>query len=199
MRPVLTLAVAFVLVLSAPAWAQNAPRPGWAPAGQGVAGAVFDETQRETILEFFRNQAEQAAKAEAERKAAAEKKAREAAEKAAKEAAKTGKSGATKKPRKAPAAKKSKAKAKTKAKGQALPPGPAKRDAPPQGLQQHLERDGVLPAGLKKRKFPRELDARLPRVARGLERAIVGDDVVLLEKKTRRIIDLIEGALRGGQ
>ena len=70
---------------------------------------------------------------------------------------------------------KGKDKAKGKGRGKGLPPGLAKRD---------------LPAGLK---------SKLPEPPPGLERIIAGDDVVLLEKATGKILDVIEGVLKGGK
>lgn len=76
-----------------------------------------------------------------------------------------------------------------------LPPGLAKRggDLPP-GLQKHLQRNGTLPPGLQKRlqPFPVELERRLPRLPRLWVRVILGRHVILLERRTNRILDLIE-------
>ncbi len=80
-----------------------------------------------------------------------------------------------------------------------LPPGLAKRngDLPP-GLQKHLERGGSLPPGLQKRltPFPEELDARLPRLPSIYRRATIGVDVVILDRRTERIVDIIHDVLR---
>ncbi len=76
-----------------------------------------------------------------------------------------------------------------------LPPGLAKRggDLPP-GLQKHLARNGTLPPGLQKRlqPFPVELERRLPSIPRIWVRVILGRHVILLERRTNRILDLIE-------
>ncbi|HEX6467250.1 MAG TPA: hypothetical protein VFZ99_08095 [Terriglobales bacterium] len=80
-----------------------------------------------------------------------------------------------------------------------LPPGLAKRngDLPP-GLQKHLERGGSLPPGLQKRltPFPEELDARLPRLPSIYRRATIGVDVVILDRRTARIVDIMHDILR---
>ncbi len=79
-----------------------------------------------------------------------------------------------------------------------LPPGLAKRggDLPP-GLQKKLERDGQLPPGLQKRiePLPVDLDRRLPRLPQYWERVVVERDVVLLDRRTNRILDIIEDVI----
>jgi hypothetical protein len=79
-----------------------------------------------------------------------------------------------------------------------LPPGLAKRGGSlPPGLQKHIQRKGTLPPGLQKRMepFPRELDARLPPVPSVWRRVIVGRDVILLDRRTNRILDIIENVI----
>lgn len=79
-----------------------------------------------------------------------------------------------------------------------LPPGLAKRrgNLPP-GLQKHLERDGTLPPGLQKRltPFPEELERRLPRLPSVYRRGVIGVDVVILDRRTQRIVDIIHDIL----
>ncbi len=96
-------------------------------------------------------------------------------------------------------AKKSKGKGKGKGRGKGLPPGLAKRDELPPGLQKRLEKHGSLPPGLAKRDLPDDLEKKLPKVPEGLERIIAGESVVLLEKATGKILDVIEGVLRGNR
>ncbi len=76
-----------------------------------------------------------------------------------------------------------------------LPPGLAKRggDLPP-GLQKHLVRNGTLPPGLQKRlqPFPVELERRLTPIPRLWVRVVLGRFVILLERRSNRILDLIE-------
>ena len=90
-------------------------------------------------------------------------------------------------------------KGKGKGRGKGLPPGLAKRDSLPPGLQKRLEKHGTLPPGLAKRDIPAGLESKLPELPPGLERIIAGDDVVLLEKATGKILDVIEGVLKGGK
>ncbi len=76
-----------------------------------------------------------------------------------------------------------------------LPPGLAKRGGNlPPGLQKKLERDGQLPPGLQKRMepLPVELDRRLPRLPDNWQRVVVERDVILLDRRTNRILDVIE-------
>jgi hypothetical protein len=80
-----------------------------------------------------------------------------------------------------------------------LPPGLAKRGGNlPPGLQKHLERDGTLPPGLQKRltPFPADLDRRLPRLPDIYQRGSIGGSVVILDRRTQRIIDVIHDIIR---
>ncbi len=80
-----------------------------------------------------------------------------------------------------------------------LPPGLAKRDGNlPPGLQKHLERDGTLPPGLQKRvqPFPDDLERRLPRLPDTYRRVTLGVDIMILDRRTQRIVDIIHDILR---
>jgi hypothetical protein len=80
-----------------------------------------------------------------------------------------------------------------------LPPGLAKRGGNlPPGLQKHLERDGTLPPGLQKRvqPFPDDLERRLPRLPDTYRRVTLGVDVLILDRRTQRIVDIIHDILR---
>lgn len=76
-----------------------------------------------------------------------------------------------------------------------LPPGLAKRDRLPPGLQKQLERNGRLPSGLDRRALPADLESRLPDRT-DAERVIVGSDVVLIEKGTDLVLDVIRDVVR---
>jgi hypothetical protein len=80
-------------------------------------------------------------------------------------------------------------------KRQGLPPGLAKRDTLPPGLQKQLERNGTLPPGLQARALPGDLERRLPALPDGVERGTIADDVVLIEKATGRILDILKDVL----
>lgn len=84
--------------------------------------------------------------------------------------------------------------AKGNGRGNGLPPGLTKRDQLPPGL---AKRGNHLPPGLMKGDLPPELEAKLPPVAHGTERVIVDNDVLLVQKGTNLILDVLEGVLRG--
>jgi hypothetical protein len=81
-----------------------------------------------------------------------------------------------------------------------LPPGLAKREELPPGLERHLERNGTLPPGLQKRiqPLPRTLEIKLPKLPEGIRRVIVVGAVILLDVRTSKIIDIIKDVVGGG-
>jgi hypothetical protein len=83
--------------------------------------------------------------------------------------------------------------------GSNLPPGLAKRggDLPP-GLQKHLERNGTLPPGLQKRiePCPVELERQLPPLPADYRRAVIGAHIVILNKNTNVIVDIMKDVIR---
>jgi hypothetical protein len=83
--------------------------------------------------------------------------------------------------------------------GSNLPPGLAKRggDLPP-GLEKHLERDGTLPPGLQKRiePFPPELERQLPPLPADYQRAVIGAHIVILNRHTNVIVDIVKDVVR---
>jgi hypothetical protein len=79
-----------------------------------------------------------------------------------------------------------------------LPPGLAKRGGKlPPGLQKHLEKNGRLPPGLQKRlePLPQDLEARLPRLPDYWERVILDRDVILVDQRSNRILDILENVI----
>ena len=72
-----------------------------------------------------------------------------------------------------------------------LPPGLAKRDNLPPGLEKHIQRNGTLPPGLQKKvqPLPYACSDELPNVPSGWERVILSGRILLLNRE-RRIIDL---------
>ena len=74
-----------------------------------------------------------------------------------------------------------------------LPPGLAKRDNLPPGLQRQLQRNGTLPPGLQKRvqPLPLGLEQQLPPIMVGMRRVVLSGNVILLEAATAKIVDLI--------
>lgn len=80
-----------------------------------------------------------------------------------------------------------------------LPPGLAKRGGNlPPGLQKHLDRDGTLPPGLQKRvqPFPVELERHLAPLPDGYSRVTLGVDIIILDRRTQRIMDIVRDILR---
>ncbi|TMA09288.1 MAG: hypothetical protein E6J89_13150 [Deltaproteobacteria bacterium] len=76
-----------------------------------------------------------------------------------------------------------------------LPPGLAKRGGNlPPGLQKHLQKNGTLPPGLQKRlqPLPADLESRLPGIPDIWGRVVLGRRVILLDKRTNRILDIIQ-------
>ncbi|HEX6768637.1 MAG TPA: hypothetical protein VF208_04740, partial [Candidatus Binatia bacterium] len=87
---------------------------------------------------------------------------------------------------------------KKKPKTKGLPPGLAKREGNlPAGLQKKLARDGQLPPGLQKRleSLPVDLDRQLPRLPENWARVVVERDVILLDRRTNRILDVMENVI----
>jgi hypothetical protein len=72
-----------------------------------------------------------------------------------------------------------------------LPPGLAKRDRLPPGLERHLERNGTLPPGLQRRvqPLPDQCVARLPQLPMNWSRVVLGGRIMLLDPN-QRIVDL---------
>jgi hypothetical protein len=75
----------------------------------------------------------------------------------------------------------------------ALPPGLAKRQSLPPGLAKQLRERGELPPGLQKRltAVPSPLGARLPRVPGYYDRYFAGDDLLVVDRRSNRIVSLI--------
>ena len=73
-----------------------------------------------------------------------------------------------------------------------LPPGLAKKDRLPPGLEKQLVRNGTLPPGLQKRFYPVpvELERRLPPPPPDCAHVLVSGHLVLLNRKTNLIVDV---------
>ena len=78
-----------------------------------------------------------------------------------------------------------------------LPPGLAKRDRLPPGLEKQLRERGTLPPGLEKRgqPLPFELERQLRRLPTGYRRVVIGGNVILMNEKTAVIYDIIRNAV----
>lgn len=72
-----------------------------------------------------------------------------------------------------------------------LPPGLAKKDDLPPGLQKQIQRNGALPPGLEKkvRQLPYACSDELPNIPGGWERVILSGRILLLNRD-RRIVDM---------
>ena len=80
----------------------------------------------------------------------------------------------------------------------ALPPGLAKRQSLPPGLEKQLHERGQLPPGLEKRwvGVPGNLVARMPPMPPYYHRYFAGDDLVVVDTRTNTIAYLIRDVLR---
>jgi len=72
-----------------------------------------------------------------------------------------------------------------------LPPGLAKRDRIPPGLEKQIVRKGTLPPGLAGKLLPEELERKLTPLPDGYVRIRVGADVVLFKEGTRLVMDVL--------
>ena len=77
--------------------------------------------------------------------------------------------------------------------GTGLPPGLAKRESLPPGLEKQLRRKGTLPPGLEKKlvSFPPDLDGRLTRLPEGHGRVFLAN-IALILGPARVIIDIFD-------
>ena len=75
----------------------------------------------------------------------------------------------------------------------ALPPGLAKRQSLPPGLAKQLRERGELPPGLQKRMtpVPTPLAVRLPRVPTFYSRYFAGNDLLIVDNRSNRLVSLI--------
>lgn len=87
-------------------------------------------------------------------------------------------------------------KTKKKKAGKGMPQGLAKRAQLPPGLEMQLDERGALPPGLARRDLPRDLLGALPRRI-GEHYLIVDDDVLLVERATGVVLDVLENIVQG--
>jgi hypothetical protein len=90
---------------------------------------------------------------------------------------------------------KDKHKDKNKHKDKGLPPGLAKRDHLPPGLAKQLKEKGRLPPGIAKRNLPADLAAQLPARPGDQEVTVINNDVVLIDRATGIILDILKGVI----
>jgi hypothetical protein len=74
-----------------------------------------------------------------------------------------------------------------------LPPGLAKKDRLPPGLEKQLVRNGTLPPGLQKRiqPCPPELVRVLPPPPPDCDHVLVAGHIVLLNRRTNVVLDIV--------
>jgi len=79
-----------------------------------------------------------------------------------------------------------------------LPPGLAKRDQLPPGLEKQLARRGTLPPGLQKRlqPVPEDLERRLPPPPQDCAHVLIGGHIVLLNRRTNLVVDIFHFEVR---
>lgn len=78
-----------------------------------------------------------------------------------------------------------------------LPPGLAKRDRLPPGLERQLREKGTLPPGLQKKvqPLPVELERQLRVLPTGYRRVVIGNNVILMNEKTALIYDIVRNVI----
>jgi hypothetical protein len=78
-----------------------------------------------------------------------------------------------------------------------LPPGLAKRERLPPGLERQLQKNGKLPPGLEKKlhPFPPELETRLRILPTGYRRVVIGRNIILLNEEAGLIYDIVRNIL----
>ena len=78
-----------------------------------------------------------------------------------------------------------------------LPPGLAKRETLPPGLEKQLRQKGTLPPGLQKKLYPLPigLERQLSVLPTGYRRVIIGNNVILMNPTTGLIYDLVRNVI----
>lgn len=76
--------------------------------------------------------------------------------------------------------------------GNHLPPGLAKKDRLPPGLERQLVVRGTLPPGLQKRLYPcpEDLERRLPPPPPDCAHVLIGGHIVLLNRRSNLVVDV---------
>src|SRR6266581_1547277 len=85
------------------------------------------------------------------------------------------------------------------AQGTGLPPGLAKRNGNlPPGLEKQLERNGTLPPGLQKKLVPCpvEITRQLPPLPPEYQRSVIGAHIVVFNRSTNIIVDVMKDVVR---
>ena len=79
-----------------------------------------------------------------------------------------------------------------------LPPGLAKREKLPPGLEKQLRERGHLPPGLQKKiqPLPPELERRMRLLPTGYRRVVIAGNVILMNEKTAEIYSIIRNVIQ---
>src|SRR4051812_22606812 len=74
-----------------------------------------------------------------------------------------------------------------------LPPGLAKKEHLPPGLQRQLVRNGKLPPGLEKKiePLPPAVEVRLPPLPEGRRRIVISGNIILWDDRANIVLDFI--------
>jgi hypothetical protein len=78
-----------------------------------------------------------------------------------------------------------------------LPPGLAKKEKLPPGLERQLREKGTLPPGLQKKiqPLPPTLEKQMRILPTGIRRVVVAGNVILMNEKTHMIYDIVRNAI----
>jgi hypothetical protein len=79
-----------------------------------------------------------------------------------------------------------------------LPPGLAKREKLPPGLERQLRQNGTLPPGLQKKvhPLPLELERQMRRLPTGYRRVVIAGNVIMMNEKTAVIYDIVRNVIQ---
>jgi hypothetical protein len=74
-----------------------------------------------------------------------------------------------------------------------LPPGLAKKEALPPGLEKQLQKNGTLPPGLQKniQPLPPVLELQLMKLPEGQKRVVISGNIVLMNEKSGIVLDIL--------
>jgi hypothetical protein len=74
-----------------------------------------------------------------------------------------------------------------------LPPGLAKKESLPPGLERQLQKNGTLPPGLQKniQPLPPVLEVQLMKLPEGQKRVVISGNIVLVNEKSGLVLDIL--------
>jgi len=79
-----------------------------------------------------------------------------------------------------------------------LPPGLAKREKLPPGLERQLQKNGTLPPGLQKKiqPLPTELEKQMRLLPTGYRRVVIAGNMIMMNEKTAQIYDVVRNVIQ---